>query len=1008
MDLKFSNFNTMSDEKKPMPPADSPASEKNKAEVIKDKFLLVAKEKSQLESVILEQSDSIKNLEKERDSLAHALNNYTESNNRLKEKLLELDQLRNSEISELRMKIELLLAENKKLIDEQEDIRGEKPEREAARSAEAKSRSSRLPDTVRELKNLLDIKEQNLSASTERIRQLEQEISSLRAGLKNIETERNSLKDHLAKVSGKLDSSGPEKKYSEQEFEQEVDFYSKEILSLKSDIEVLTSTIKEKTRQTETLNKKVEKLAEYESAKYQAETENADLRNKLFILLTEKQNIEAAKNHLETKMAGLSSELAGISSHDEAVSLRISKLEEAKQALEANIRSNLAVLESKDQFIMETNAELEDLKTMVTSLRSSKQEADAARYEVDSDLAHLRNELEESKTQNTEYGQSIEKLQDEKQEIESRLSKSSQKIEKLGADTLTNQALLGEKDKALSEVIAKMDDLKIMFASLRSSKQDLEVANNQLEAELAQLRAGVPDLKAEVDLLRSEKQRIAAEKDQIDAELADLRSQFADIRSGDAEISQSIRALEDEKQEIESRLSTALQKIEKLEADTSSQALLGEKDNALATVTAEMEDLKIMFASLRSSKQDLEVTKNQLEAELVGLRAAVPDLKAEVDLLRSEKQRIAAEKDQIDAELADLRSQFADIRSGDAEISQSIRALKDEKQEIESRLSTALQKIEEMEEEINKHVSAFLSHEQMITKLNEEIGGYQSGITSLTEESFELKNRLTEKEQAFAAVSSEKSDLLKKIDILEEAFKLIGKRASGGSAAEDMLRQAAGEQSLSERPANIVPTGVSRDRKISSVPKYALMAVILIAVLAGLIYFNKHYPFYKIARQRPPVTVEVDANLGYREIYDRNTRAADSKNIKIQATVFTESMLRKEENFDLAGFDFNKYVYFKVNINSLEGPLDPAMLRNPLDSLKLTEDTKTISTSGYKQIDKIKTFYKRQVPVSITFFCAFPKSELGPDRKDLTLTLTDKGDAIPLVWDVRSLIANKI
>jgi hypothetical protein len=176
----------------------------------------------------------------------------------------------------------------------------------------------------------------------------------------------------------------------------------------------------------------------------------------------------------------------------------------------------------------------------------------------------------------------------------------------------------------------------------------------------------------------------------------------------------------------------------------------------------------------------------------------------------------------------------------------------------------------------------------------------------------------------------------------------------------------------------------------------------------ALIYFSKHYQFYGVTRYRTPVTVDADANLGYREIYDRNTRTADSKSVKLQATVFTESLLHKEENPDLAGLDFNKYIYFRVNINSLEGPLDQGLVRNPLENLKLTEDSNTISTSGYKQIDKIKTFYKRQVPTAITFYCAFPKNALGPDRKDLTLTLSNNGITIPLVWDVQNLIANKI
>ena len=314
-------------------------------------------------------------------------------------------------------------------------------------------------------------------------------------------------------------------------------------------------------------------------------------------------------------------------------------------------------------------------------------------------------------------------------------------------------------------------------------------------------------------------------------------------------------------------------------------------------------------------------------------------------------------------------------------------------------MSESREKMAEMEEEIGRHVSVFASQEQLFSGLKSEAENSRSAIEAMDKENAALKDRLSKKEQELSNYSSEKVELLKKVSALEEAF---------GILRADSHWERTSASHTSQRPANIVPTVVYREKKVRPAVRYMLYAFIAVAVMIALILLNAQFQPLVVTRHRPPVTVNADANLDYREIYDRNTRTAALKNIKVQATLYSESLLIKEGDPSLAGFDFNMYMYFRVNINSLEGPLGHALIQNPLDSLKLAEDTRTIGTSGYKQIDKIKTFYKGQVPITVTFFCAFPKSALGPDRKDLTLTLLTNGIAIPLVWDIQTLIVNSI
>ena len=158
--------------------------------------------------------------------------------------------------------------------------------------------------------------------------------------------------------------------------------------------------------------------------------------------------------------------------------------------------------------------------------------------------------------------------------------------------------------------------------------------------------------------------------------------------------------------------------------------------------------------------------------------------------------------------------------------------------------------------------------------------------------------------------------------------------------------------------------------------------------------------------------MNIDKKLSCDEIYDKNNRSAISKNIELQATIITESLLRKGGMNGLSvlsGFDFDKDVNFRININSLDSALDQALIQNPLDSLKLSDDTKeNIYIPRYKRIDKIKTFYKGQNPTAITFYCAFPKKALGQHSKSITLTFSNSGYSIPLTWDIQALFDSKI
>ena len=598
----------MGEDKTPLPPKKSSVLQQKKTEVIKNKFVIIAKEKNQLESVILDQYDLIKRLERERDSLTLTLTQYAESNNKIKEKLLKFDELRNAEISELKKKIEKLLSENKELTaekiaipnsldrDEKNILLQKKPKLEASLSSDATLHSSGLSDTVQELKVLLDMKEHNLSAASERIRQLEEELSSSYAGLRNIEDERNNLKNQLEEFSQKFTPPGQEKRYSEEEFDQEVDFYSTEILSLRSDTEILARTINDKIREIASLNSKVEELGRHLSQR------DVTLYEKIPLLQTAMQQLSVSIEKKTLENSSFGREIAELYGQLSALTNELSEQENILQEISENYSKGKESFTEMGQKYESANKQYEaenaELKDNLSVLLSEKQNILALKNHLEEELDDFNAKLLAITPQDEAVNLRLGKLEEEKQVLESKLTESLQKIEGLEANIQSNLAVLESKDQFIMETNAETEKFKAELSTRTFEKQEIEAAKNRLEAELAHLQTGVPDMQAEIELLHSEKHAIETEKNQFEAELSNLQASFNDIHSENSEIRQRIGDLDDEKLSLESKLTMALQRIEELETNVrANQALLESKDHSLAEVNAETEDIKVMPAS---------------------------------------------------------------------------------------------------------------------------------------------------------------------------------------------------------------------------------------------------------------------------------------------------------------------------------------------------------------------------------------------------------------------------
>ncbi|MDP2157879.1 MAG: hypothetical protein Q8K68_09255, partial [Nitrospirota bacterium] len=139
------------------------------------------------------------------------------------------------------------------------------------------------------------------------------------------------------------------------------------------------------------------------------------------------------------------------------------------------------------------------------------------------------------------------------------------------------------------------------------------------------------------------------------------------------------------------------------------------------------------------------------------------------------------------------------------------------------------------------------------------------------------------------------------------------------------------------------------------------------------------------------------------------TKISVSDDLKFQATLLTESFVLKSDTpGEKSLFDFQNYIYFKVNISAPKEGLDVETVDNPYPMITLTAGADTVKPLSQIHVKDIKTFYRKEEPVSVMFYCAFPKTLLTPDTNALSLSFNNKKSKAGLAWELKSLRASSL
>jgi chromosome segregation ATPase len=1004
---------------------------------MKDKFLAIAKEKRNLENIILQQNDMLKKLEKEKSDNTQNLKQYAENNKKMKEKLIDFDMLRNEEISDLKKQIERLLQENKKQMSEKDLIFKNLDRDQQNISFTTQQLTETLTQEKLELETLLSKANKELKDKDSFIDSLKDKLENITANINQLTKEKEELTSKIILTHGSIDElhnlieekvneirevkqerdelslMKQERTQTEEELNQKILTYEKELSELNTDIDEITLSMEEKVKENEETKERVSLL---------------------------EQQLTLKENEMNESVSSLTEELL---QKDKLLTERAEVYESWKEELMAKTGEFETARDRLEEENRGLYAELEETKSKIAEYTSLYEESDRDKKEFDEQLSVLKQQLTLKENEMNERESSLTEELLRKNKLLTEIPGSQEKTE---AEEELNQKIL-TYDQEISELKTDIDEITLSMEEKvkenKETKERVSLLEQQLTLKENEMNESVSSLTEELlqrdkllteraEVYESEKEELMAKtgefetaRDRLEEENIRLHTELDDIKNKVSEFSSSFTALYEEserdKKEFDEQLSVLKQQLtlkenEMNERESSLTEELLQKDKLLTEKAEVYESGK---EELMAKTGEFETARDGLEEENRGLHAELEETKSKI----AEYTRLYEESDR-------------------------------DKKELEEQFSEALNKILDLENVNEKHLYEISSKEQFFSELKKK---HDSGLSELTgeveslkSENKELKERTLEKEEAIKLIVSEKNGLKEKLAASDSALdtlqnennnEMAGIKEQIESASlkisdlEISLENSNNEnialrKKLEETHEGVyegeekvkAPFEMAADKQMPSVGRkdrdliifkkkrswisYAISsAVLIILIVSAMTLFKVYIP--KLSTPRPPDLQIV--HISYDDIFDRMTRFISSEKIKFQATMITELLKRKENSGkDLSQFDFNRFFYFKVNINSLKGALSQDLFKNPVASIQLIDGERTFLPAEDVKVKGIKTIYRGKEPVSIVFLYAFPKNNIKSDLKNLMLLLSHNNDEMRLSWDIPKLTAEKL
>ncbi len=504
----------------------------------------------------------------------------------------------------------------------------------------------------------------------------------------------------------------------------------------------------------------------------------------------------------------------------------------------AELRLELHELRAQPEPPLETQAEVETLRSQIAGLERALSEAHNMRAARESDLARAEQEIAARERTTRETAAVQERLRTTLAERERRISELSAQLEHLHNDLRQRDEQTRSEAARYEEQIAALKrETDALRARIEHDRHDASAARAALEHEL--------DERAQA--LEKQRRLLAANERDFD----ELRRQLAEREHAAAKAGAEAAEQRREVQERERRFKGVEDELRKL-----SQAL-SERDGQLAASVAELERVRTSIAdhgqdterlreSLRGAERELEQARSALadnerelanlretlrasereleqaraalianERELTSLRETLGASSRDLEALRAEKQRLEAAVAEADARaqsaaqaLEAAREQMAGLESElkeEREHAESLGELANERREHMTKLQEQLEEAEERYADANWRLGKSLYFERIVKRRKGLILKLLEALRAKMKANVALKAGLDGLRTFKQTAEMNQHKLLQRIDSLKaelkEAEETI-KRHQGGTAAKEELTSAISRAAALEERLN--------------------------------------------------------------------------------------------------------------------------------------------------------------------------------------------------------------
>ena len=527
----------------------------------------------------------------------------------------------------------------------------------------------------------------------------------------------NQLKDSLSNLE--ILKARNEEKLSQldQEHQEEVASYIKDLDMRGEQIRSLESEVREKG----------EKVASLTSVLDVKENKMKHLQNDIEEMkhCSERTRVESeevmlnSQREMSDKVNELESEIERLTRLSDEVN------EDRKKMMEA--------LTEKEQEVKDVCGNTESLKT---SLRNLEEERDNLHSEV---------------LKKTEEAHRLESEQEGlKQELHV-LKEVSNTSESLKASV---QSLKGEKDNLNSEVLKKTEDLLRLESELERLKQEIQILmeeKSQLqdhletkETELMQIEQEKHELKTEQEKMREEKQVLETEQEKMKKEKQVLETEQEKMREQISDLNSQVKSLNEQQEVNNQYIEKLVGLVEKFETDVAakdnqlSQAQKWEaealaKEDVLKdlkreadALTTKISEVETAFGNLKCENEELKKTQSKMEKEAANNTKKLKDLEQVNDKVALAEDKVYKIQTDYDNEIEHLKKELSENVSEKEVLTEKLAAKEEELQKTASQYKGEIESLYALKEELDEKKCT-------VEKLTSELDSFREELRSLSE-----------------------------------------------------------------------------------------------------------------------------------------------------------------------------------------------------------------------------------------------------------------------------------